>query len=797
MSKWLRSVNNLLEKLDDGTAAAAEVAGGTATAARRFLASSSSARQVASDDDDDYEEEADVDDGDYATDEDDDNEDDGYLSQGLTSGQEEEYESSNRGWEGNAMQASSEEEEQDEVNFGSDSKATSSQLFAVDNAYQEPPPPSPSLPALQSLGAPTHLHEATMRLIQEEKTEEQDRRGLLASPDGVASPADPAKSYSDPPLRDSLSSKPVTIPEPPSSKPRAVPSPASAAPPHPPQVVTSPPPSSTGALFASAASTAVTTSKSSLKLLQDQKKALAAEVSHLQAINATLQERLDRAEAEVRAQHDELMAAAASLQEERKLLREEKDEYLADHEDEIELKEQQHQEEIKKLHTRYQIQIKGLQDDLREQRAMYQRQGGDLSSEISKAVEEKERAVEEANDVKAEQEALKAQYDVMARQHESLQRQCAALEQSAEVARQAERRAEEKLDALLEQHKHQMSLRQAREAELERTVAELGSALTAAQAVAAPPNSHPGDGGPSRESLLASLREYQEKHSVAAEELESARAELRLTTRQCEALQCDIREMSSERDAEVAQSQQRQRQHDEQVSQLMAQIQRLQGSSSINGFGPNAAANMGDRLSDDDPRLRQTEIELGESKRQMAELSDQLLRLQGIVEASKSEVLVLKGRLQAANSRADAAEAALASASTSAYDVEGGGGGGGGSGSKSRRRVKGGFRALGGGGLSRPSHLAPRSVRAALGLRVVSGSTMEQVALTVDALDNWMMDTGSILKAEPLARVAFAVYLTILHCWCFALVFFHAVESEHGDLGALTHRGGPLHPGKK
>jgi chemotaxis protein histidine kinase CheA len=420
---------------------------------------------------------------------------------------------------------------------------------------------------------------------------------------------------------------------------------------------------------------------------------------------------------------------------------------------------------------------------------------------VGKALEEKGRAVEEANDSRAQREALQAQHDELARRHESLQRQCASLEQSAELARQAERHAEEKLDASLEHHKHQVALRQAREAELERTVAELGAALTAAQSSAAAltSHSHPGlgptDGGPSRESLLASLGEYKEKCAAAAEELESAKTELRMMAREREALQRDVKEMSAERDAEAAQAQERQLRHDEQLSQLTAQLQRLQGNAtreSSNGIGHAAAKDGGGPA--DPPLLRQTELELGESRRQIAELSDQLLRLRGIAEASKSEVLALKGRLQAANSRADAAEVALASATTSAYDVEGGGGG---SGSKSRRRVKGGLRAFGGGGLSRPSHLAPRSVRAALGLRVVSGSTMEQVALTVDAIDNWMMDTGSILKAEPLARVAFAAYLAILHCWCFALVFFHAVESEHGDLGVLTHRGGPLHPGKK
>jgi hypothetical protein len=40
---------------------------------------------------------------------------------------------------------------------------------------------------------------------------------------------------------------------------------------------------------------------------------------------------------------------------------------------------------------------------------------------------------------------------------------------------------------------------------------------------------------------------------------------------------------------------------------------------------------------------------------------------------------------------------------------------------------------------------------------------MEQVALTLDALDNWMVETGSFLRHEPLARLGFLGYLLTLH----------------------------------
>ena len=52
-----------------------------------------------------------------------------------------------------------------------------------------------------------------------------------------------------------------------------------------------------------------------------------------------------------------------------------------------------------------------------------------------------------------------------------------------------------------------------------------------------------------------------------------------------------------------------------------------------------------------------------------------------------------------------------------------------------------------------------------------------------------MLETGLILKQEPMARLGLLAYALLLHFWCFALVCFHTVESEHGDLDALTsHR---------
>jgi hypothetical protein len=150
------------------------------------------------------------------------------------------------------------------------------------------------------------------------------------------------------------------------------------------------------------------------------------------------------------------------------------------------------------------------------------------------------------------------------------------------------------------------------------------------------------------------------------------------------------------------------------------------------------------------------------------------MRQQGAIESFKSEILALKGRLQSANARADTAEMQISA------DFESGSDGGpyGPTPSKMRRRIK-------GGRFGRST--AYRSMRLGLGVRgAPAGSLREKVGSTIDAFDSWMLDTGDVLKNEPLARAAFAAYLAILHVWCFALVAFHTIQSEHADLGELT-----------
>ena len=62
----------------------------------------------------------------------------------------------------------------------------------------------------------------------------------------------------------------------------------------------------------------------------------------------------------------------------------------------------------------------------------------------------------------------------------------------------------------------------------------------------------------------------------------------------------------------------------------------------------------------------------------------------------------------------------------------------------------------------------------------------DQVFQTIDAVDVWMVETGSFMRHEPLARIGFMFYLMTLHLWTFALVVFHTTETPHGDFGSMN-----------
>mmetsp|Transcript_23191 Transcript_23191/g.30248 ORF Transcript_23191/g.30248 Transcript_23191/m.30248 type:complete len:239 (+) Transcript_23191:55-771(+) len=218
--------------------------------------------------------------------------------------------------------------------------------------------------------------------------------------------------------------------------------------------------------------------------------------------------------------------------------------------------------------------------------------------------------------------------------------------------------------------------------------------------------------------------------------------------------------------------------YDQKVADLTATISRLKSSL-------RETKRLGDSSGESQSMTAgQLTKEREELRTQVKSLSEQLIRQQNIVDNSKTEISTLKSRLQAAISRAENAEMESGPISGNMYEMDVGGNAF--RNTRLRRRVKGGVR-------NRMNGTQVRSIRSALGMdpgRVAEN--LEPIAVTIDGIDSILVETGGMFKQEPLARLAFFLYLIVLHLWTFCLVIFHAhsYEIEHGDFGSLNQNAG-------
>jgi chromosome segregation ATPase len=500
----------------------------------------------------------------------------------------------------------------------------------------------------------------------------------------------------------------------------------------------------------------------------------------------TLSTKLETADAEIDAQRQELLRAGERMEKDRKRAQEEREDLLDDHDDEIDQLKSVHDTELAEQKTRFEQQVQELQDRLQLEESRRRQEGGDYTQDLEDALKREREALIKLNQMDTEQTVLQSNVSKLEMQQTTWTTKVESLTQTQKTAAEREREAEDKLDAAFSLHTRQMSQRQTREAELEQTISDLGVALTvsrqkeASQMVKAVQQTTTTsvNNNDAEESL-------KDKYERTAEELDTVKVQLSMETQRREALQQELNEISTERTEEASSAQARQMQHDRKLADLESTISRLQASlrqqknGSLVQASSSSAATAGK-----DSRATQ---ELEECKREIAGLSEQLLRQQGRAEVSKSEILALKGRLQSATIRAEAAEKSATahmgtpSSTTQIYQMEGGGGVAY-SNPGVKRRVKGGMGRVRGGSSS------VRSIRSALNLG--SGRTgpgMEQIVATIDGIDSWMVDTGSFLRHEPLARLGFLCYIMTLHLWTFALVAFHTTEVPHGDFGSMDN----------
>lgn len=476
---------------------------------------------------------------------------------------------------------------------------------------------------------------------------------------------------------------------------------------------------------------------------------------------------LEASESEVKAQQEELQRAAARMEKDRLRAGEEREDLLDEQEEELENQKAQYEKELQEQKDRFEDQIEDLQDRLEVIEEKRMREGGDWTKEVEEALQRERESLKTLNSLKEENGSLKSSAAKLETQQIALQGRLDSMAQSNQTASTREREAEDKLDAALSLHSRQLNQRQARETELEATIADLSAALA---------TSRQKEKSTSPREAATPSTSLKENYEIIVDELETVRAQLTLETERSDALRKELVDTTKERNAEVTDSQARQRQQDRETSELKSIVSRLQASARDRKSAVVDVSQDGD-----DSGILQQKLEA--SKQQVASLSEQLIRQQGVAQNSKQEILTLKNRLQSATTRAESAENALAATSThrNAFDLDGGTAYGG---ATMRRRVKGG-RSKG------PSNV--RSIRSSLGMNAGRvGGGMEQVAVTIDAIDSFLIDTGSFMKQEPIARLGLVLYLCILHLWSFCLVVFHAstYEDVHGDFGSMSDPGG-------
>eukprot|EP00751_Fragilariopsis_kerguelensis_P024385 CAMPEP_0170874790 /NCGR_PEP_ID=MMETSP0734-20130129/28446_1 /TAXON_ID=186038 /ORGANISM="Fragilariopsis kerguelensis, Strain L26-C5" /LENGTH=989 /DNA_ID=CAMNT_0011255983 /DNA_START=1100 /DNA_END=4069 /DNA_ORIENTATION=- len=503
---------------------------------------------------------------------------------------------------------------------------------------------------------------------------------------------------------------------------------------------------------------------------------------------ANIDEKLRISETEIEAQAEELRRAGEEMENIRTISKEEREDLLDDHDEEREDIQREHQLDLDKIRQEYERTITEWKDRFESEESLRQQQGGDSINELRDANQREKDALKKLAYVTTEKMAFQTKLDLVVGHETELQQQVESSLESTDAVAAREIRVRDELDEAATMHAKQIAQRQKREAELEQTVLELGSALTLAKQqhfnTPAPNEPHQQD---------EQMKGYKEKFEQIAEELETTRVELTMEMQRREALQQELNEVSKERKEEVSLSQAQQHQHDRKVADLESTIYRLQASvRALQSGQRSSSVNSDDSITTDNDhnndeqrnqnnqntRRQLFQKELEGAKREISKLSEQLLRHQGHGENAKSEILALKGRLRAANTRVEETEKAqYASSAPRAYEVENGDSTRASDSANkmtfsTRKRIKGGSRGA-------------RSIRSVLPCFGSGRSNTGEVALTIDAIDSWMIDTGSFMRHEPFARLGLSLYFIILHLWSFALVVFHTTEVEHGDFGSM------------
>jgi predicted nucleic acid-binding Zn-ribbon protein len=306
-----------------------------------------------------------------------------------------------------------------------------------------------------------------------------------------------------------------------------------------------------------------------LKKYKQELKKAQLETRQLRKHVMQLNEELESSEAEVKAQQEELARAAERMEKDRHRANEERDDLLDEQEEELENQKLQYEKELKEQKERYEDQLEELEERLANVENKRMQEGGDYNKELEDIIQREREAIKKVNSLKDENAKIKSTMTKLETQVSALQSKLESSALANQTASDREREAEDKLDAALSLHSRQLSLRQAREAELERTIADLGAALARSR--------QKEKSGTSQKASIDS-NSMKEQFERAVDELETVQAQLVLESERCDALRNELHDVAKERTAEASETQARQRQHAREVADLKSTIARLQTS---------------------------------------------------------------------------------------------------------------------------------------------------------------------------------------------------------------------------
>ena len=504
---------------------------------------------------------------------------------------------------------------------------------------------------------------------------------------------------------------------------------------------------------------------------------------------------LESAEREIEAQRQELDRAASRMERDRSRHKQEKESADASHKAEIAALTASHDHVIQQLKESNEMAMQEMESRVARAEQERAKEGGERDAELSDALERERASVASVARLQEEKTTMNERITSLTTEVSRLETRLEHATSQMDLASERERNAEEQLDKALTLHARQLGVRQKRESELEQTVADLGAALVVAKnkveaAMKAGVNLD-GDSMMQRSSSNKLNEEELDLHAQlqdAQDEIETLQAQLSLERQRCSTLHNELQDLSKEQADELSGAHAKQRQYERKISDLTTNVAKLQ--SSLRRSVPGSMG--GDNIDDDEVAgssgLQHSGDEKKETdhlRKQITSLSEKIFEQQSKIDHARGEISTLKNRLKSSKLRAETAEKSLESANQrlimmdvptssgmSSADEEMGLAG---------RRTKT-RRSAARRGFHKTSKV--ESIRSALGLqpgRSPSGGWQEMIASLLDTFDGLSIDLGSHFRHYPISRLAFMMYLLILHMWAFFLLVYHAHSQGTGS----------------